>query len=84
MSWADDWNGAESDLAALRIHDARLERVERIRARCVAAAAANAKHDRGSRRRLRRLVLSLEPAFALGLSALYLAATVAQSLALRR
>ncbi len=84
MTWSEDWNGAESELAGLRVHDASPERTERVRARCVGALAAKAKWDRAGAQVFRRFVLRLEPAFALTLSALYLAAAIGQSIALLR
>jgi hypothetical protein len=71
-------------LSALRAHDASPERIERIRARCVAELAARKARPAP----LRSLVLGwrewLEPAFALGLGALFLAEALARSLAAYR
>jgi hypothetical protein len=74
----------DEGLRALRVHDARPERVERIRARC--AAALEARRPRPEARPARTLGWRdwLEPAFALGLSALYLAEAVTRALAVYR
>ncbi len=78
------WDTLESALAGLRAHDADPDRVERTRVLCVAALAGR---RRERKRRLGRIVGRrgwLEPALALGMSALYLAVAIGQSLALRR
>jgi len=74
----------DEGLAALRVHDAAPERAARIRARCVAALAAG--RLRSEARRSRNLGWRdwLEPAFAFGLSALFLAEAVARSIAVYR
>jgi hypothetical protein len=72
----------EEGLRALRVHDAPQERVERIRARGVAALAAARPRPQPPRSRLWRDWL--EPAFALGLGALYLAEAVTRALAVYR
>ena len=72
----------EEGLRALRVHDAPQERVERIRARGVAALAAARPRPQPARSRLWRDWL--EPAFALGLGALYLAEAVTRALAVYR
>jgi hypothetical protein len=74
----------DEGLSALRVHDASPERVERIRGRCLAMLEV-----RGGEERARPDVLAgwrswLEPAFALGLSALYLAEAVTRALAVYR
>jgi hypothetical protein len=81
MTTWEPGDAVDEGLSALRAHDASPERVERIRARCVAALEA-----RRSKAETRPEVLAgwrswLEPAFALGLSALYLAETVTRALA---
>jgi len=65
----------------LRVYDADPDRVERIRARCLArlearrsGGRAGARHASGWRRRL-------EPALAVGLGALYLADAIIRALA---
>jgi hypothetical protein len=66
----------------LRVHDADPERVERIRARCVAVLERR-HHDVGSqvsRAAARRGWL--EPAIAVGLCLLYLAEAVSRALAM--
>ncbi len=81
-SWELDDAVAEA-LSALRAHDASPERVERIRARCLSALAP--RRDRESRAsRLAGWRGWLEPAFALGLGALYLAEAVVRALAVYR
>ena len=68
----------------LRVHDADPERVERIRARCLSALAAQRRRaaagvpDAAGERGW------LEPAVALGLGAIYLADAVARALAVFR
>jgi hypothetical protein len=58
------------------------ERVERIRVRCVAALAARRRRDEAGCARPSYRRGWLEPAVALGLSAIYLAAAIRTSLAL--
>jgi len=74
----------EEDLSALRVHDASLDTVERIRARCVAVLAARRKTEEASAGRAVRWRAWLEPALALGLGALYLAEAVTRALAVYR
>jgi hypothetical protein len=80
MSIWEPMDKAEEGPRALRTHDACPERVERVRARCV--AALEAAGPRPSRTLGWRD--SLEPPFALGQGALYLAETVAGALAVYR
>jgi hypothetical protein len=68
-------------VSALRVHDASPERVERIRARCLAALAARRGREEARFVRWRGW---LEPAFALGLGVLYLAEAVTRALAVYR
>jgi hypothetical protein len=76
--WEPDDAVAEA-LSALRVHDAPPGRVGRIRARY------RSELERESRaRRLAGRREWLEPAFALGLGALYLAEAVARALAVYR
>jgi hypothetical protein len=65
----------------LRVYDADPERVERIRARCVAALERRRRETerRGARGPVWRTWL--EPAVAVGVSILYLADAVARALA---
>ena len=75
------WEPVE-DLSALRVHDADPERVERIRARCVAVLVA-----RRSTKKARRPApwrVWLEPALAFGLGTLYLAEAATRALAVYR
>lgn len=74
----------DEGLSALRAHDASPERVERIRARCVAALEARRTKDEAPREAFAGWRGWLEPAFALGLSALYLAEAVTRALAVYR
>jgi hypothetical protein len=80
----EPWDEIEAGLTGLCVHDAYPERVERIRLRCVAALAAQRRRDQA--RRARPFIWRgwLEPAVALGLSAIYLAAAIRTSLALLR
>jgi hypothetical protein len=77
-------DAVEEGLSALRVHDAAPPRIERVRARCLAALAA----QRGTREARRETLAGwrgwLEPALALGLGALYLAEAVARALAVYR
>lgn len=82
----------DTGLAALRVHDADPERVERIRARCLWILAAQrrkgetprARHAAWIPGRPKRPAGWLEPALALGLGALYLAEAVTRALAVCR
>ena len=77
-------DAVEEDLSALRVHDASPERVERIRARCVAALEARRKVKTPGSGRGTAWRAWLEPAFALGLGVLYLAEAVTRALAIYR
>jgi len=74
----------QTGIASLQTCDADPLTVERIRARCLAALEAQRQKERAERSRLADWRRWLEPAVAFGLSALYLAAAVASSLALLR
>jgi hypothetical protein len=78
----EPWDAFDIGLGGLRTYDADPERVERIRARCLAALMAQRQKERARRLRFNAWRRRLEPALALGLSALYLAAAVSGSLAL--
>jgi hypothetical protein len=65
----------------LRVHDADPERVERIRARCVAVLERRRREAEGRRSRAAAPRGWLEPALAVGLCALYLAEVFARALA---
>ena len=84
MSIEEPWDEVEEGLRALRAHDAPPERVERIRDRCVGALVA--RRPRPGPRPARAIGWRdwLEPAFALGLGALYLAEAVTRALAVYR
>jgi hypothetical protein len=84
MTSREPGNAVDGDLSALRVHDASMERVERIRARCVAALAAGRKTEEARAGRPATWRAWLEPALAFGLGALYLAEAVARALALYR
>ena len=77
-------DAVDEDLSALRVHDASPERVERIRARCVAVLAARRTADEERAGRAAPWRAWLEPALALGLGALYLAEAVTRALAVYR
>jgi hypothetical protein len=81
--WESDDAVAEA-LSALRVHDADPERVERIRARCLAAFPSRRKNEDPRANRLATWRDWLEPAFAFGLGALYLAEAVVRALAVYR
>ncbi len=68
-------------LRGLAVHDADPVRVERLRARCLAALTA--QRPDGHRRRMAGWAW-LEPALALGPGALYVAAATANAVALLR
>ena len=72
----------DEGLHALRAHDASPVRVERIRARCVAALEARRRKEEARRETVAAWWTWLEPAFALGLGALYLAEAFTRALAL--
>jgi hypothetical protein len=72
----------DAELNSLRVHDARPERVEQIRARCLAVLAA--RRRRQAQPPVRRPAWAgwLEPALAIGVSGLCLAAAVGTTLQL--
>ena len=74
----------EEALRALRAHDAGHERAERIRARCVAALEARRKVESPAKAPRTGWRAWLEPAFAMGLGALYLAEAIGRALAVYR
>ena len=84
MSAWEPGNEIDEGLRALRAHDAPQKTVERIRARCV--ASLEARRPRPEPRRLRTTGWRpwLEPAFAFGLGALFLAEAVTRALAVYR
>jgi hypothetical protein len=84
MTTWEPGDAVDEGLAALRVHDASPERVERIRARCLGVLAARRERERLSRESLVGWRNWLEPAFALGLGALYLAEAVTRALAVYR
>ena len=82
-TWEPD-EAADEGLSALRVHDASPERVERIRARCLALLEARRRKEKTRPDVLTGWRGWLEPAFALGLGALYLAEAVTRALAVYR
>jgi hypothetical protein len=82
-TWEPD-DAVEDALSALCVHDASPERVERIRARCQAGLASRRQKGRSRASRLADWGGWLEPAFAFGLGALYLAEAVTRALAVYR
>jgi len=84
MSTWESGDEVEEGLRALRAHDVPQERVERIRARCVAALEARRPRPEPRRPRTTGWRAWLEPAFAFGLGALFLAEAVTRALAVYR
>ena len=84
MSIEEPWDEGEEGLRALRAHDASEARVERIRDRSVAALATRRPGPEPRPVRAAGWRDWLEPAFALGLGALYLAEAVTRALAVYR
>jgi hypothetical protein len=82
-SW-DPADEFEAELAALRVHDADPQRVERIRARCLAVLAARLDADEARPGRTAPWRAWLEPALALGMGTLYLAEALTRALAFYR
>jgi hypothetical protein len=80
-TWEDE---VEADLSALRVHDASPERVERVRARCLAVLVARGREETARGGTLAGWRSWLEPAVALSLGALYLAEAVTRALAVYR
>ena len=84
MTTWEPGDDVEAGLRALRVHDADPDRIERIRDRCVAALAVRRGRSGRPVAPARDWRTWLEPAFALGLSALYLAEAVTRALAVYR
>ena len=80
----DPEDSVEEALAVLRVHDASQERVERIRAKCLADLAARRGRQRPRGGSVARWPSWLEPTVALGLGAIYLADAVVRALAVYR
>jgi hypothetical protein len=80
-TWEDD---VAADLSALCVHDASPERVQRIRARCLAVLVARGRKETARGGSLAGWRTWLEPAIAIGLGALYLAEAVTRALAVYR
>ena len=74
----------EEALRVLRVHDASRERAERIRDRCVAVLEARRKAEAPAKAPGPAWRAWLEPAFAIGLGALYLTEAVSRALAVYR
>jgi hypothetical protein len=81
--WEPD-DEIEEALRALRAHDSSRERAERIRERCVAVLEARRKAEATAKAPGPGWRAWLEPAFAIGLGALYLAEAVSRALAAYR
>ena len=84
MTTWEPGDAVDEGLSALRVHDASPERAERIRARCLAVLVARREKERLSSESPAGWRNWLEPAFALGLGALYLAEAVTRALAVYR
>jgi hypothetical protein len=82
MEAHESWNEIAAGLAGLQAHEADAVRIERIRVRCAAALAKQQRRKRLLSKRLSSCRQWLEPAVALGLSAIYLVAAFSSSLAL--
>jgi hypothetical protein len=82
-TWEPEDEVAE-DISALRVHDASPEKVERIRARCVAVLAARREAEPARAGSAAPWRAWLEPALVLGLGAVYLAEAVTRALAVYR
>ncbi len=81
-SW-EPGDEVEEALRALRAHDAGRERAERIRSACVAVLGARQKAESPAKAPRTGWRAWLEPAFAMGLGALYLAEAVSRALMTR-
>jgi len=84
MTTWEPGDAVDEGLAALRVHDASPERVERIRARCLAVLASHRDRVESRSRPLAGWRSWLEPALAFSLGALYLAEAVTRALAVYR
>ncbi len=84
MTTRETWKDWAVDLDHLGTHDAPIARVDRIRTRCLAALAARRRAiERQPGRKPARLGW-LAPAFAVGLSLIYVAAAIGTVLQLAR
>ena len=84
MTTKDRRDDVDAGLSALRAHDADPRRARAIRERCLAALSARRARAAARDERTTPWHAWLEPALALGLCALYLAAAVIRSLAVYR
>jgi hypothetical protein len=82
MKMREPLDAYDAELDSLRVYDAPPERVEQIRARCLAVLAARRRRQAQPPVRRPAWLGWLEPAFTVGLSALYLAAAVGTALRL--
>lgn len=82
MATRESWSEMDGLLAGLRAHDADPARVERIRARCLAALATRRGGTPARRAAREGRWGRLEPTFALGCGAAYLAAAAVGSVEL--
>jgi hypothetical protein len=81
MTTWEPGDAVDEGLAALRVHDASPERVERIRARCLGVLVSRRGKEKPRGRSLAGWTSWLEPALAFSLGALYLAEAVTRALA---
>jgi hypothetical protein len=82
MVMQESWNDVGGGLAGLSAHDADPERVERIRVRCLATLTAQRRRAEARSAGRARWGGWIEPTFALGCGAAYLAAAVVVSVEL--
>lgn len=83
-TWEHVDEEVDDEIRALRVHDASAQRSARIRARCVAVLEARRPKEEPREHAAGGWRSWLEPAFAFGLSILYLADAVKGALALYR
>jgi hypothetical protein len=84
MESQESWEKIAAGLAGLQVYEADALRIERIRARCMAALAKQQRRECLFFKRFSRAWQWLEPAVAGSLSALYLVTAFISSLALLR
>lgn len=82
MTTWEPGDAVDEGLAALRVHDASPERVERIRERCLEILASRRGKAESRRWPLAGWTGWAEPALAFGLGALFLAEAVARAVVL--
>ena len=74
----------DAGLAGLPVHDARPERIARVRAECLAALARARRREEARRRVSAHRAARLEALAAMGLATLFLAAAVERALEVLR